>query len=78
MSLRENKAVSVRVLRVLRINVHFFKIQICENLSRGERSARMAGFCRVHSDDNAFADFIRRLLQFQCIHVKPPVCCGVF
>ena len=43
-TLGQDKAVPVFICRVLRVDVHFFEIQISEQVRTGERSARMTGF----------------------------------
>ena len=57
-SFGQHKPVTIRHLRILRINVQLLKVQICENICRRERSARVSRFCTVHRFYNAFADFI--------------------
>ena len=62
MALGKHEAVSVRILRVLRINVHLLKIQVCKNICCGKRSARMSSLCTVYCSHNAFANFVRHFL----------------
>ena len=64
MSFGQYKTVTILHLRVLWINIHLFEIQICKNICRRQRSARMTGFCAVHCSYNALADFIRKFFQF--------------
>ena len=47
----KDKTVSVRILRVLRVNVQFFEIEIGENIRSGKGTARMAGFGVVNAFD---------------------------
>lgn len=47
MSFGQYKTVTILHLRVLWINIHLFEIQICKNICRRQRSARMTGFCAV-------------------------------
>ncbi len=61
-SLGQDKTVSVRILRVLRIDVHLFKIQISKNVRCRQRSAGMSCFCTVHSSHDTLTDFIGNFL----------------
>ena len=51
-ALAEHEAVAVRVMRVLRLDVHHIAIECDEDFHGGERSARMAGAgLGQHADD---------------------------
>ena len=62
--LRKYKTIAVRIFLDFRVHVHFFKIQIRENIGCRQRSARMAGLCCMNAADDPFADLIGRLLKF--------------
>jgi len=68
MSLGKNKTIPVFLLRICRINIHFFKIQVGKDICCRKRSSRMTGFCAMYSSQNALADFIRHFGKFQIIH----------
>ena len=61
---RKYKTIAVRIFWIFRVHVHFFKIQIRENIGCRQRSARMAGLCCMNATDDPFADLIGRLLKF--------------
>ena len=70
MPFREHKTVALFHIGVRRINFHLRKIQIREDVRHRKRAAWMAGFRRMDSFDNIFTHTIRRLPQFQKIHVQ--------
>ena len=43
MALAQHKTVAVRILWILRVNVHFVKIKNCQNIRNRQRTADMAG-----------------------------------
>ena len=63
----KDKTVSVRILRVLRVNVQFFEIEIGENIRSGKGTARMAGFGVVNAFDDSKSDFGSRGLKLLLI-----------
>ena len=69
-SLGEHEPVPVRILRILRVDMHFLKEQERVDVRRGQRSARMPGFCIIHSVDDALSDLIRSFPEFQIVHCE--------
>ena len=70
-ALGKHKAVPIRVLGIFGIDVHFFKIQVSEDLSRGEGTSRMAGLGVIYAFDDTEANFRRgdkKVLPFLSIH----------
>ena len=45
MALGKNKTVTIRIRRILGIDLHLFEIQIRKQVRRGEGAAGMARFC---------------------------------
>ena len=63
-SLGKNETVTLRILRVLRINIHFFKIKIRKYVCCGKRSARMTGFGSMNTRNDALSHLNSHLLKF--------------
>ena len=68
MAFGKHEAVAIRLLRVLGIDVHFFKIKIREDVGGGQRAAGMAGFRCVRAADHALPDMVRTKFQFVVCH----------
>jgi hypothetical protein len=64
MALGQYKTVSSRILGILGINVHFFKIKIGKYICSGKRSAGMAGLGTVYTGNDAFSYLNGHLLKF--------------
>ena len=62
-AVREDKAVPVRPVGILRINVHHMKIQCGDHLHGGQRASGMSGFSGVDHRDDILADLYRLFLQ---------------
>ena len=62
-SLGEDHTVSAGCLRVLRIDVHFFKIEVCQNVGDGEGSAGMTALCGVNRVNDADSDLTGNLTK---------------
>ena len=69
----EHKTVTIRILRVLRINIHFLKIEISKNIRSRQGSARMAGLRAMHGGHDPFADLIRHFGEFKVLHTYSSV-----
>ena len=76
MALGQYQTVAVGLLRVLRVNVHFYEIEVAQQFGDIQTAARMAALCAVRALDHAHADVAGVLGQgeFFCIcHDGPPV-----
>ena len=67
-ALGQDKTVSFRFVGVLRVDVHFFKVEIGKDICCGKGSAGMTGFGTVNGCYNAFADLVRHFCEFKIIH----------
>ena len=69
MSLGQYETVSVCLLRILRVDIHLFKVQIGKNLCCGKWSARMTGLCSMNTFDDSLTNLNCFFLQFQICHL---------
>jgi hypothetical protein len=58
MSLGKHKPVSVLLLRILRIDIHLFKIEIGKYVRCGQGAARMSRFSAMYCGNDSLANFI--------------------
>ncbi len=75
MPLGQHKPIAVNRSRILRCDVHFFKIQISDDIRCSERSSRMPGLRVRNFLHDILPDIACMLLQFFIVHefADPPV-----
>ena len=75
MALGKHQSVAVSHIGICGVNIHLFKVEVCQEICDGKRSSGMSGRSRINRVDDPNADPSCDLLQFAdsfCIHLCNP------